>query len=117
VLVDVSDNVGDDGTNEIPTTFEVTPFALGQNVNFTMGELMPTGSQLAFALNLNDTNIVSYIQQGLNQGNLNFMISSLVNANYISGGLPNWPDFYTIFDTGISTNEYPVIDIGVTVNR
>ena len=117
VLVDVSDNVGDDGTNEIPTAFEVTPFAIGQNVNFTVGELMPTGSQLTFALNLDDTNVVSYIQQGLNQGNLNFMISSLVNASYISGGSPNWPDFYTIFDSGISTNEYPIIDIGVTISR
>jgi hypothetical protein len=117
ILVDVSDNVGDDGTNEISDPFEVTPFAIGCNTNFTVGELMPTGSQITFDLNLNDPLVYGYIQQGLNEGNLSFMVSSLVNANYLSGGSPNWPDFYTVFDQFISTNEFPQLDIGVTVVR
>jgi hypothetical protein len=117
VLVDVSDNVGDDGANEITNAFEVTPFAIGYNTNFTVGQLMPTGSPITFDLNLNDPLVYTYIQQGLNQGNLSFMISSLVNANYLSGGGPNWPDFYTIFDQGISPDEFPLLDMGVTVVR
>jgi hypothetical protein len=78
---------------------------------------MPTGSQITFDLNLNDPLIYSYVQQGLNQGNLSFMISSLVDADYLSGGGPNWPDFYTIFDQFISASEFPLLDIEGTVVR
>ncbi len=116
-LVDVSDNVGDDGTNEIANAFEVAPFAIGCNTNFTPGQLMPTGSQITFDLNLDDPLIYSYVQQGLNQGNLSFMISSLVAADYLSGGEPNWPDFYTIFDQFITPAQFPALDLEATVVR
>ncbi|HTR41349.1 MAG TPA: hypothetical protein VMH87_07000 [Pseudomonadales bacterium] len=117
VLVDVSDNVGDNGTNEIANPFEVSPFAIGCNTNFIVGQLMPTESQITCDLNLNDPLIYGYVQQGLNQGTLRFMASSLVNADYLLGGLPNWPDFYTVFDQFISTNDFPRIDMGVTIVR
>ncbi|HVU27197.1 MAG TPA: hypothetical protein VHG71_05615 [Verrucomicrobiae bacterium] len=117
VLVDVSDNVGDDGTNELSNPFEVAPFAVGYNTNFTVGQLMPTGSQITLDLNLNDPLIYSYVQQGLNEGNLSFMVSSLVNADYLGGGSPNWPDFFTIFDQYISANEFPLLDIEGTIVR
>ena len=116
VLVDVSDNVGDNGTTEIPNPFEVAPFAIGCNTNFAPGQLMPEGSQLTFDLNLDDPLIYGYVQQGLNQGNLSFIASSLVNANYFSG-TPNWPDFYTIFSALADPDEYPLLDIEGTVVR
>jgi hypothetical protein len=116
LLVDVSNNVGDDGTNELAHPFEVAPFALGSNTNFNPGQLMPTGSQLTFELNLSDPLIYSYVQQGLNQGNLSFIAASLVNANYFSGN-PNWPDFYTIFNVLASTNQYPLLSVEGTVVR
>ena len=115
-LVDVSNNVGDDGTNEAPNPFEVAPFAVGSNTNFAAGQLMPAGSQLTFNLNLNDPLIYGYVQQGLNQGNLSFVVSSLVNANYFSGS-PNWPDFYTIFNVLASANQYPLLTIQGAVVR
>lgn len=116
VLVDVSDNVGDDGTNEIAGPFEVVPFAIGSNTNFAFGQLMPEGSRLVFDLNLDDPLICGYVQRGLNQGNLSFMVSSLVNANYFSGS-PNWPDFYTIFSPLADSDEYPLLDIEGSVVR
>ena len=42
---------------------------------------------------------------------------SLVNADFLSGGSPNWPDFYTVFDQFISTNEFPLLNIEGTVVR
>ncbi|HVU07497.1 MAG TPA: hypothetical protein VHG89_03020 [Verrucomicrobiae bacterium] len=119
VLVDASDNVGDDGTNEVPNPFEVAPFAIGKTTDVAPGELMPTGSRLTFDLNLDDPLIYSYVQQALNQGNLSLMASSLLVADFF--GTANWPDFDTIFLTGVSapdqTNQFPVIDIEGTVVR
>lgn len=109
VLVDVSNNVGDDGTNEIAGPFEVAPFAVGQTTNVAEGQLMPVGSQLTFDLNLNDPLIYGYVQQGLNDGKLMFAASSLVEASF--GGPPTYPNFYTIFSSIASSNEYPLLDI------
>jgi len=44
------------------------------------------------------------------------MVSSLVNAGYLTGDA-NWPDFYTIFDEFISSNQFPLLDIEGTVVR
>ncbi len=109
VLVDISNNVGDDGTNEMTSPFEVAPFAVGQTTNVASGQLMPVGSQLTFDLNLDDPLIYGYLQNGLNDGNLSFVASALVNASF--GGPPNYPNFYTIFSSIASSNEYPLLDI------
>jgi hypothetical protein len=116
VLVDVSNNVGDDGTNEIANPFEVAPFAVGNSTDVTSGQPMPEGSQITFDLNLNNPLIYSYVQQGLNQGNLSFMITSLVNANYFSGS-PNWPEFFTIFSALADDDQFPLLDLEGTVVR
>jgi hypothetical protein len=115
-LVDVSNNVGDDGTNEIANAFEVAPFALGATTNVAPGALMPAGGQITFELNLSDPLIYSYLQHGLNQGNLSFIASSLVNANYLAGS-PNWPEFYTVFSPLAGTNQYPLLSLAGTVVR
>jgi hypothetical protein len=66
VLVDVSNNVADDGTNEISFPFEVAPFAVGQTANVAVGECMPEGCQLTFDLNLDDPLIYGYVQRAFN---------------------------------------------------
>jgi len=116
VLVDVSNNVGDDGTNEIANPFEVAPFAVGVTTNVTPGQLMPAGSQLIFDVNLNDPLIYGYVQRGLNDGNLSFIASALVNANFFSG-TPNWPDFYTISNAFATAAQKPLLDIDGTIVR
>ncbi len=115
-LVDVSNNVGDDGTNEVAGAFEVAPFAVGRNAGLTEGQLMPEGSQLTFEINLSDPLIYGYVQAGLDQGNLSVVASSLVDANYFAG-TPNWPSFYTIFSALAEAGEFPVLDIAGRVAR
>ncbi|HEY4415075.1 MAG TPA: hypothetical protein VGO57_05225 [Verrucomicrobiae bacterium] len=115
VLVDVSNNVGDDGTDEISSPFEVAPFAVGQNTNVAPGQIMPLNSQLTFDLNLDDPLIYRYVQQGLNDGNLSFMISSLINASMT--GPPNYPNFYTIFSPIALANQFPLLAIDGEVVR
>jgi hypothetical protein len=109
VLVDVSNNVGDDETNEISAPFEIAPFALGQTTNVVEGQLMPLGSQLTFDLNLDDPLIYSYVQSGLNEGSLTFVASSLLSASF--SGPPNYPNFYTSFSPIASADQYPLLDI------
>jgi hypothetical protein len=113
-LGDVSDNVGDDSTNEEPNPFEVAPFSVGVAAGFSSGQLTPAGTQITFDLNLNDPLIYSYVQQGLNQGNLSFVASSLADGNR---DVPNYPDFYTIYNPLADTNQYPLLDIQGTVIR
>jgi len=116
VLVDVSNNVGDDGTNEIAGPFEVAPFAVGQAINVTPGQLMPEGSQLTFDVNLDDPLIYGYFQQALNGGAIRLVASSLVNANFFSGS-PNYPDFYTIFSPLADPDQFPLLDLEGSVVR
>ncbi len=115
VLVDVSNNVGDDGTNEIAAPFEIAPFAVGQTTNVADGELMPVGSQLTFDLNLADPLIHGYVQQGLNDGNVSFMVASLVRAS--RDGPPTFPNFYTIFSPIASSHQFPLLDLDGAVVR
>jgi hypothetical protein len=115
VLVDVSNNVGDNGTNEITGAFEVAPFAVGQSAEIEPGQLMPVGSQLTFELNLADPLIYEYTQKGLNEGNLSFMVSSLVGASFSGPG--TYPSFYTIFSPLASADQYPVIDLEGAIVR
>lgn len=111
ILVDVSHNVGDDGTNEISGAFEVAPFAVGQLTNVASGELVPLGSRMTFDLNLADPQIYGYVQQGLHDGNLSFVVTSLVDATL--NGPASYPLFYTIFSPLASPDQYPLLDLEV----
>lgn len=114
-LVDVSNNVGDDGANEIVAPFEIAPFAVGQTTNVAPGELMPAESQLTFDLNLDDPLIYSYVQQGLDEGQLNLVASSLVSASF--AGPPTYPTFYTIFSPIAAPNQFPSLVIEGAILR
>lgn len=114
-LVDVSNNVGDDGTNEIAGAFEVAPFAVGQSDDVAPGELMPAGSQLTFDLNLEDPLIYGYVQQGLHEGNLSFVVSSLIGATFM--GPPTYPNFHTIFSPLATPEQFPLLELEGAVLR
>lgn len=116
MFVDVSNNVGDDGTNEVANPFEVAPFAIGQTTNVIEGQLMPVGSKLTFDLNLGDPLIYGYVQQALNDGGVRFVAASLLAANFFSGS-PNYPDFYTPFSAIADPSEYPLLDLEGAVVR
>lgn len=115
LLVDVSNNVGDDETNEIAAPFEVAPFAVGQSTNAAEGQLMPLGGRLTFDLNLDDPLIYGYVQQALNGGSLNVMATSLQAASL--SGPPNYPNFYTSFSPIATADQYPLLDIDGAIIR
>jgi hypothetical protein len=69
---------------------------------------------MTFDLNLNDPLIYSYVQQGLNQGNLSFVASSLADGN---SAVPNYPVFDTLYNALAGTNQFPLLDVQGTVIR
>jgi hypothetical protein len=70
---------------------------------------MPSGSKLTFDINLADPLIYRYVQSGLNDGNLSFIVSSFADAS--QSGPPTYPNFYTIFSALAAPDEYPLLDI------
>jgi hypothetical protein len=108
VLVDVSNNVGDDRTNEIAAPFEVAPFAVGQS-ELAEGELMPVGSQLTFDLNLGDPFVRQYLREALDAGRLLLTATSFASAS--RGGPPTYPNFYTPFSAIATPAQYPRLEI------
>ena len=77
--------------------FEVTPLAVGQAYFLTPGELVPDLTEFTFTLDLSNPGALAYVQAGLAEGRLNFIISSLhASSQPGSGGAPlPYPTFYT----------------------
>lgn len=90
-LVDVGNSVGK--TNAAFPTFEAHPFAIGQAVGVTPGDLVPSGTTIRFDLNLADPFVRQYLQEGCDSGRLRFTITGLHTSEF--GGVPAWPEFHT----------------------
>ncbi len=112
VYVDVSNNVGK--TNVAFPPFEAWPFAVGQITNVTPGNPVPSGAKMFFDLDLNDPAVVTYLQDSLNAGQLNFGITSL-HAVAGMGGPPVYPTFATHFGDDYSNPTR--MELEVTVIR
>ncbi|MGC3960535.1 MAG: hypothetical protein QM813_22170 [Verrucomicrobiota bacterium] len=97
-LVDVSNSVGK--TNAAFPRFETWPFAVGQTASVAPGQLVPSGAKLTFELNLADPFIVTYLQRGLNEGRLRFIVATLHAASGQFGN-PLYPDFATHFNQAV----------------
>lgn len=90
VPVDVSNNI--DTLNGGAGGFDPVFFAIGQT-GLASGDATPTGTEFTFTLNLSNPNIRGYVQQGLNTGNLGFMVTSLSPASL--GGPVTYPQWET----------------------
>lgn len=98
VLVDVSNNAGKN--DDAFPRFEVAPFAIGQTMNATPGELVPAGAKITFDLNLADPFVLAYVQDALNTGRLRLMVTSL-HVTDGQFGTPSYPDFVTHFNEAV----------------
>ena len=97
-LVDVGNNVGK--TNDALLPFEAVPFAVGQTTNALAGDLVPGGARITFDLNLADPFVLGYLQAGLHEGRLRFMVSSLHTSSGPAGPA-SYPDFATHFNAAV----------------
>ncbi len=84
-LGDVSNNVRDG--------FEVSPWAIGQISMVTPGSLVPIDSVMTFDLELSDPFILAYVQDALNAGSLDLMVTGISATSQMAGS--GFPSFYT----------------------
>ncbi len=115
VLVDVSNNVGK--TNDAFPHFEDWPFAVGQVTNAAPGALVPMTSKMFFDMDTNDPAVITYLQESLNSGVLNFDVSTLypVTGYDGPGGISTYPSFTTHFNSLAPTPTR--LELEVTVIR
>lgn len=107
--MDFVDGVARDVSNNVEENFEVSPWAIGQvngqlddSGNFVptplaAGSAVPFESVVEFALDLSNPLVRNYLQEGLNAGRLQLMVTSLLEFSYsgyqnVAGGFPS---FYT----------------------
>ncbi len=98
-FVDVSNNFGK--TNSNFPFFEAWPFAVGQVTNAAAGQLVPAASKMFFELNVTDPAVLTYLQNSLDIGILNFAVSTLYQVTGYSGpgGMSTYPSFTTHFNS------------------
>lgn len=98
-----------DVSNNVEQNFEVSPWAVGQILGnltdsgafmqnpLSPGALVPFESVVQFTVNLSNPLIREYVQQGLQAGRLQFMVTSLLEYSYQNnqGANGGFPSFYT----------------------
>ncbi len=109
-VFDTSGNAVDASRN-VRLRFEVRPLAVGRTTVVAPGAPVPVDTDLTFAVDMTNPNAIAYIRQGLNNGRLNLMISSL---HHVEMGNATSPVFYTRANPlGVPTR----LDLVVCVGR
>lgn len=85
VLIDVSNNVAN--------AFEAQPLAIGTIAGVTPGQLVPEDAQVTFNVDLTNPYVVAWLQASLNQGYVEFMVSSLYPTTQEASS--GYPSFYS----------------------
>ncbi len=83
-----------DVSNNVASGFNPSPFAIGQVAagDLTAGEI-DEDADIVFTLNLANSDVIRYLQLGLNEGRISFLTNSLHAASM--GGPVEYPVFYT----------------------
>ena len=92
--VDVSNNVtGPDLDDVANDSFDANAWAVGHTSAAAAGGSVPADATFTFDLDLTDSDVLAYVQRGLDAGGVRFALSSLHAASF--GGAPAYPRFYT----------------------
>lgn len=94
-----------DVSNNVRDMFDPNAFAVG-DAGVAAGDTFSSGTEIVFNINVLDPNIVSYIQEGLDAGQLNFAATSLHSAT--QGGGEPIPEYFT--------KENAVVTLGLIPN-
>lgn len=92
-----TDNAGGslrDVSNNVRDGFTPNAFSIGQIAGAIDGETITgAGQQIVFDLDLGNADVVSYLQQSLNQGIVSLSVTSLHEAPVMGGGASTFPIF------------------------
>jgi hypothetical protein len=119
--IDADGNVVRDISRQVRQRFEAYPMAVGVTSAVMPGELMPAPTELTFRVDLCSTGARRYIQRGLQQGKLMFMVTSLAPAQGGPGGGTGdviYPEFYTRENAiAVVLGAQPKLDFVVNLGR
>ena len=99
-----------DVSNNVDEMFEPRPVAIARNASLTPGQIVPVGTPMTFDFDLSNPDTRRYLREGLNAGQLNFVISSLAEAQIQT---PQTVRFYCK-EAGVP-NTAPTLNIRVCV--
>jgi hypothetical protein len=101
------DGLPRDISNNLTQQFDPNIWAVGMTDEVAAGAILPAYAPLRFEVDVSDPDVACYVKQGLAEGLLEFMVSSLHPASEPgSGGEANYPDWVL--------KENPLVDLGVT---
>lgn len=119
--LDTDGNVTRDISRQVRQRFEAFPMAIGVTNEVPPGQLMPAPTELSFRMDLCSTGARRYIQRGLQQGKLMFMVTSLSPAQGGPGGGTGeviYPEIYTRDNAiAIVLGAEPKMDFVVNIGR
>jgi hypothetical protein len=81
---DVSNNL--DEFNDGAGAFEANPFAIGTTTELGPGDPLTIGTTLEFDIDLSDPDVLRYVREGLQKGELGFVLATLHPASGGPGG-------------------------------
>ncbi len=101
-----------DISNQVMDRFEVAPWAIGRSGALTPGQLVPSETDLTFEIDVSSPHVREYLREGLDEGRIRLMISSLHGAVQ-QGGV--FSDFFmreSFFNFDQSGRLEMVVEIG-----
>jgi hypothetical protein len=104
-----------DVSRQVRQHLEATPMAIGVTTAVAPGELVPANAEFVFEVNVCDPATRAYIQRGLDQGRLNFLITSLHPTT--GPGSTEYPVFYTKENVLVTVHPEYAAHAELIVNR
>ena len=84
------EGVMSDISNHVREGWTPTPFAVSQIASVTPGTIIPLDSVHTFTINVEDEDIQSYLLTGLEAGELEFALASMIQVSGPEGTFPNF---------------------------
>lgn len=100
---------GRDVSNSIRNGFDPSPWAIGNVVDLEPGQPVPMDAALTFDIDLNNPNAVRWLQQGLDEGQLYFAVTSLHES--VQGSSEGIPAFHLGDSSGASLGQRAKLSI------
>jgi hypothetical protein len=108
---DYDGGIARDVSNNVLGAFDPNPWAVGQITGLTPGGNVPINTAITFDLDLANPDVVAYLVDGVNDGELFLAASSLHPA--AQGGPPTYPVFY-LDAGGVSLGDTATLELELT---
>ena len=79
-----------DVANSVDEQWDPQPFAVGHMPGLTPGDLIPTGEDVVFDLNVADSDVHDYLATAINDGVLTLCVTSFTRVEVMGGSFPSF---------------------------